>query len=107
MVDPKLLCQKHLCGEHLECHMFVGTLNKGYHVGGYIRKGLLEIHNLKLRHSQLASEMERREYKHNSPLPNYLRVYSGQINKTKNLKELIKRCKKCRNRIKQYEMQKL
>ena len=33
MIDPKLLCRKHLLGEHLEIHMFVGTINKGINVG--------------------------------------------------------------------------
>ena len=40
MVDPKFLCQKHLCGEHLECHMFLGTLKKNKKVDGYLKNNL-------------------------------------------------------------------
>ena len=28
-VNPKLLCRQHLLGNHLEVHMFVGTLRRG------------------------------------------------------------------------------
>ena len=28
MVDPRLLCRKHLLGEHVENHMFIGTLKR-------------------------------------------------------------------------------
>ena len=28
-VDPKLMCNKHLLGEHVEMHMFFGTIQKG------------------------------------------------------------------------------
>ena len=28
MIDPTMLCTKHLLGEHVELHMFVGTINK-------------------------------------------------------------------------------
>jgi hypothetical protein len=28
MVDPRLVCSKHLLGEHVELHMFVGCLLK-------------------------------------------------------------------------------
>jgi hypothetical protein len=50
MVDPELLCDKHLLGEHLECHMFAGCLNKERKVNGYLVKGFLGPENLVKRH---------------------------------------------------------
>jgi hypothetical protein len=50
MVNPKIMCRQHLLGEHVEIHMFIGTLNRKKSVKGYLEKGLLEIHNLYARH---------------------------------------------------------
>lgn len=63
MVDPAVLCRKHLLGEHVECHMFVGAILKGISLAGYKAKGLIEIHNLKLRHEALSREMLKRGYR--------------------------------------------
>ena len=41
-VNPKTLCRKHLLGEHLEIHMFVGSINKKISMKGYLEKGFLE-----------------------------------------------------------------
>ncbi len=95
-LNPKLMCRNHLLGEHVECHMFVGTLNKGNNIQGYLEKGLLEIHNIEKRHEQLAKEMKRRGYNHNSSLPKYKKIKRGKINSRENKKELFKRCKRCR-----------
>ena len=97
-ISPKKMCNKHLLGEHVECHMFVGTLNKGISVQGYLDKGLLEIHNLRKRHEQLAKEMESRGMKHNSKLPKFKEIKLGKINSKQNMIELNKRCKECRKR---------
>jgi hypothetical protein len=100
MVDPKILCRNHLLGEHVEIHMFIGTIKKGYSIKGYIKKGLLEVHNLYNRHEELAKEMKRRNYRHNSKIGIKWKQADkqGLINKEKNLKEIIKRCLKCRER---------
>ena len=76
--------------------MFVGTINKGISIQGYIDKGLLEIHNLKLRHKLLMKEMIRRGMKHRSSLPTFKEKVQGNIDRDKNLKELSNRCKECR-----------
>jgi hypothetical protein len=98
LVNPKIMCRKHLLGEHLECHMFVGTLNKGISVEGYVSKGLLETSKLKERHDALAYEIIRRGYKHNSPLKEFKDMGVGEINKENSLKELLSRCKECKER---------
>lgn len=69
MVDPKLMCRKHLLGEHVELHMFIGTLVRGVSIRGYVEKNLFEPSSLDARHEELVQEMQARGYKHSSPLP--------------------------------------
>lgn len=98
MVDPAVLCRKHLLGEHVECHMFVGAILKGISLAGYKAKGLIEIHNLKLRHEALSREMLKRGYKHRSPLPIFKESHYGKININDNLTVLKERCDGCKKR---------
>jgi hypothetical protein len=95
-VNPEGMCNQHLLGEHVECHMFVATLNKKKSVKGYLKNGLLEIHNLKKRHNELVKEMKKRGMNHKSNLPWYKRIKLGKVNPSKNRIELNKRCKKCK-----------
>jgi hypothetical protein len=103
MVDPRIMCRKHLLGEHVEHHMFVGAINKGKNIAGFLLKNLLEPLSLLYRHAALVEEMERRGYKHKSPLP--LPIFAKddqrllfQIDKDSAQAELIRRCPECRNR---------
>jgi hypothetical protein len=96
-VNPELMCNQHLLGEHVEMHMFVGTLNKRKSILGYLEKGLVEVHNIRKRHDELASEMKRRKFRHNSPLPKFKYKKTGKVDSKANIQELKKRCKKCRN----------
>lgn len=72
-IDVKLLCRKHLLGEHRELHGLWNILTKHKGKGGYSRhpetlrwvgKTLALYH----RHEDLVLEMERRGYNHQSPL---------------------------------------
>lgn len=67
MVDPMILCRKHLLGEHVENHMFVGSLKKKMKLDGYFITNCFEPSSLQSRHKALAGEMLRRTYKHKSP----------------------------------------
>jgi len=98
-IDPKLLCRKHLLGEHVEMHMFVGTINKNKSVSGYLEKGLVEIHNIKNRHELLSAEMVKRGYNHKSPLPEFKAWEAGKVDIQANLIDLAGRCEECRGRI--------
>lgn len=99
-VDPRVLCQKHLLGEHVELHMFVGTIRKGVSLGGYLTKGLLEPHLLEARHRELVAEMESRGIAHRSPLQTYpAQAPAGKVDRIANLDELQARCPECRKRI--------
>lgn len=87
MVPPDMMCRKHLLGEHIETHMFVGAINKGSSVAGYITGGLLEFDSLRQRHDKLVHEMMTRGYKHNSPLPETIvRIENRKINVENNIR---------------------
>ena len=110
MVDPRLMCRKHLLGEHVETHMFVGTLVRGISVEGYIDKNLFEFKSLKERHDLLAAEIQRRGYQHNSVLPPFTpaflrtlpnpielsqKVLNSTIDQDQASHELFHRCPEC------------
>lgn len=95
-VNPRILCRNHLLGEHLEMHMFAGCILKGKSIKGYIEKGLLEVHKIKTRHDELVSEMLKRGFNHKSPMPKISLWREGFVDINKNLKELSKRCNKCK-----------
>ena len=98
-VDPKVMCRKHLLGEHVEMHMFVGTIIKGVSLHGYVAGGLVQTQDIEKRHWELVAEMERRGMNHKSPLPNSLKVAltppQGEVNSAANLIELARRCPEC------------
>jgi hypothetical protein len=103
MVNPKIMCRQHLLGEHVEIHMFAGTLDHNRTVKGYLEKGLLEVHNMYGRHEELVKEMTRRGYNHCSPLDEKWRHAEklGKVDREKNLEELLKRCPRCKRRYSQ------
>jgi len=104
MVDPAIMCRKHLLGEHVELHMLIGTIKKGVSIRGYVEKGLVEPFHIHLRHSQLVEEMEKRGYKHLSMIENpvdLIKLGSKELNavvdREESLKELLRRCSECRD----------
>lgn len=95
-VPTNIMCRRHLLGEHLETHMFLGSIKKGINLSGYIRNHLVEVHNLKNRHDELVLEMKNRGYKHNSPMEDYPFWVEGKINPTESLNLLLSRCSECK-----------
>ncbi len=95
MTDPKLMCRQHLLGEHRECHTFVGSINNGHNVSGYLN-GLVDPRLIEQRHDELVKEMIRRGYNHHSPLADYDHTIVGHVDPEENLKELHRRCPACR-----------
>ncbi len=104
LANPEKMCQKHLCGEHLEMHMFLGTLKKRKKVDGYIQNNLFEPRMLYQRHKELAEEMIKRGYKHKSPLCESdcacildltEEKQYWKIDKEAALKDLLSRCPEC------------
>lgn len=101
MVDPKMMCNKHLLGEHVETHMLEGSIRMGKSVEGFIKNGLVNLDHLKHRHDCLAAEMENRGMNHKSPLiPSALQT-GGEVDQVASLMELGRRCPACRERIKE------
>ncbi len=72
-VDPKCLCRQHLLGEHRELHGLWNILTKHGGTGGYsqhpeTKRWVGKTAALYARHEALVREMERRGYRHKTPL---------------------------------------
>lgn len=107
MIDPKLLCTKHLIGEHGEIHKFRHTFVKQYSINGRMEPIVqIEPSQMQIRHDELAKEMNRRKLNsHKSPytLPDlsYLskKYLDVKTNFEYNKQDLMQRCLECRRRI--------
>lgn len=104
-VDPALLCREHLLGEHREMHQEIGTLRNHPHgeaiVQGHAEQGQVDTSRLQERHDELVAEMERRGYDHASPMDYEDQLDLGEIDVVANREELMERCDKCRERIRE------
>jgi hypothetical protein len=102
MVDPKIMCSQHLLGEHVEIHMFIGSILKQKSLNGYIKNNLLEPNSLITRHDELVEEMGNRNMNHRSELPDFDLDYlldnikNYKIDRKKSLADLVNRCPTCR-----------
>lgn len=98
MVSPRLLCRQHLLGEHAEIHKHRHIFVKQYSVAG--RVGQIEPKSMQARHDELAVEMKRRNYKHQSPYaqPDISHLPDMTVDREKALLELRRRCAACRKR---------
>lgn len=104
MINPKILCKKHLLGEHGELHKHRWTFEKKHKKDKYIENNCIEPKSMKERHDELANELKRRRYNHNSPfkmpdinyLPKKYRDYS--VDRQAALEDLLARCSECKKR---------
>ena len=104
MVDPRILCRKHLLGEYNELHKHRHVFVKQHKIDGYIKNNCIEPMHMKRRHDQLAHEMEWRGYNHKSNyeqpdisyLPDHQQYY--RVNVPNALKDLLDRCEHCRKK---------
>jgi hypothetical protein len=109
MVNPRIMCRKHLLGEHVENHMFVGSMKK-VNLRGYVDNNLLEMQALSSRHDTLVKEMRRRGYNHQSPFDSetyeaFFPTYDDYTRNSKvdvkpSLEDLLARCEECAQRHK-------
>ena len=79
-VPPALLCRQHLLGEHRELHglwNIVSQGKRGYSKHPETMRWEGKLAALFVRHQQLVDEMQRRGYRHNSPLDAALATGSG------------------------------
>lgn len=106
MVDPATMCRKHLLGEHVEIHMFVGSIIKGISMTGYIENGLMEPAALYKRHEDLVAEMVDRGYNHRSTFQAHTvelkklmeargEDYNARVDRNLAKTELYRRCADC------------
>lgn len=100
MVDPRILCQRHLLGEHVELHMIAGAARKGRWatLEGLAKAGLIETGALIVRHDEIAAEMLARKMNHQTPLEQSPDRLIGHVNPTASLALLLSRCEACRQR---------
>jgi len=104
MVDPKLLCRKHLLGEHGEIHKHRHNFVKGHRITGRIEGNAVEPMSMESRHDELAKEMVARGYNHQSPYkqpdlsayPPDVREFT--VDTDESMKMLVERCDECRQR---------
>ena len=112
LCNPEILCQKHLCGEHVEMHMFLGSLKKGKKIDGFLNNNLFEPRSLYQRHEDLKNEMIKRGYNHKScmkdvdcecvlDMPQEKQYW--EVDRDKALKDLLDRCPECNSRFKSIE----
>ena len=70
-IRPEKLCRKHLLAEHSELHALWSVITnkkKGFSKHPETLRWKGKLRALYLRHQELVKEMERRGYKHRSPL---------------------------------------
>lgn len=106
MTDPKLLCRKHLLGEHGEIHKHRHNFVKKHRISGRIFPiVLIEPESMGSRHDELAVEMVRRGYNHQSPYeqPNLFHLVNSErfakVNLEYNIYDLCNRCEDCNQRF--------
>ena len=104
MVQPELLCNKHLLGEHGELHKFLPSFHKKYSVTNRVSPVVqIELSSYQSRHDELAGEMLSRGMNHQSPLPelpdfSYLpnADYNAKVDINKSIEDLQIRCEDCK-----------
>lgn len=112
-VPAQVLCQPHLLGEHCEHHMFIGTLQKGINITGYLTNNLLEPLSLYDRHEEIRLEMIRRNMSHLTHInkPVLMRLLqtnlteeelNWKINQEEARAELMRRCPDCKERYREW-----
>jgi hypothetical protein len=99
MIDPKILCRKHLLGEHGEIHKHRHNFVKRHKMNG--RVGQIEPAAMRARHDELADEMLRRGYNHKSPyeMPDTSYLPNMVVDVKESLDLLIERCDDCKKRL--------
>ena len=102
MVDPAIMCRKHLLGEHVELHMMAAHLRLGRKVDGFVAHNCVQPKAISTRHKALAAEMTQRGYKHASPLQQPTiaphQHPEAKVDAAASLTDLLDRCEECAER---------
>lgn len=102
MINPTLLCRKHLLGEHGEIHKHRHNFVKKHKIDGRILPIVqIEPNSMKYRHDELSKEMKNRGFNHNSPYIqpdiSYLPIsyQNAVVDINISLTDLSNRCTEC------------
>lgn len=106
-INPKFLCKKHLLGEHGEIHKHRHNFVKQHKISKRISP-IVQIapEQMEVRHNELAVEMVRRGYNHQSPYEqpdlSYLKNEEryAEIDIDISIRDLTLRCEDCANNLK-------
>lgn len=104
MCNPKIMCVRHLIGEYRELFTFVGCINKGRSIDGFIKNDLLEPKSVQSRYIELRNEMLSRGYKPKAELKTLdfskipEKFHDYKVNKENHYNELVRRCPECSRR---------
>jgi len=105
LIDPRLLCMKHLKLEHKDLHSIVKNLNSGINLDLYIVRGDIDPSNVFTRHEIVEQELQLRGVYTNSPLHKFeckaLETWYGKVNINlgRSLSDLSSACPSCHKRI--------
>ena len=106
-INPKLLCKKHLLGEHGEIHKHRHNFVKQHSISKRIAPVVqIAPEQMEVRHDELAAEMIRRGYNHNSPYQqpdlSYLKKDEryAEIDTNISVLDLVLRCRDCAENLK-------
>ena len=109
MIDPRLMCRKHLLGEHSELHKFRPSFMKHNRIDGRMKPVVqIEPSAMGARHEALVAEMLRRGYRHDSPytMPDIsylpLEYLKARVDMNEAILDLSNRCEECAARIDEY-----
>ena len=101
MINPEILCRKHLLGEHGEIHKHRHNFVKHHSITNRIKLDQIEPSSMGARHDKLVAEMLCRGYNHQSPYTqpdiSYLPKQEQWhiVNQLNSLSVLLSRCKEC------------
>lgn len=102
MINPKMMCIKHIVGEHGEIHKHKHNFIKKHNISGRIYP-IVQIspYLMKKRHDELTKYLKN----HKSPyeLPNLSHLSNeikyAEVDIEYNIKDLMNRCPECRKKI--------
>ena len=104
-IDPKLMCNQHLLGEHGEIHKHRHNFEKKHNMNGRMAyPSQIDPHCMERRHDEIASEMLKRGMNHKSPYsqPDTSYLPEAKMDIEYNIIDLYCRCHDCAARIDEY-----
>ncbi len=96
MVNPRIMCRQHLLGEHRELHAIAGMIRKRGALTA--SREFVEARLMHERHAEIEIEMRRREYLPRVVFPSVDPIDFGSVDREASLRELTRRCPRCRAR---------